>query len=843
MTGPLSIGIICPADPGGARGGAESVWAGLAEAIETHTKNRAEVVALPSPESNFVELIDSYRLFAQLDVSAFDVVITSKYPAWMIQHPRHVLYMFHPLRGLYDEFNRIDLMTRALHGLPRCDPRPEPDLAALQQRAADLAGHNAAIELLDDLADAVRRHGPDHDAFRFPGPWVRDIIVALDRVALSPQAVVKHACISRTVAERVGYFPPAVVPTVIYPPSGLTGFHCEPGTGFFTASRLDAPKRLDLLIEAMAVVEADIPLRIAGAGREADRLAELAADDPRIQLLGPLDDRALVDEYASALAVPFIPIDEDLGLITLEAMASSKPVITADDSGGPLEFVVNEVNGLVTQPSRFALGTALDRVAQNPDLAQRWGRAGQLRARRVTWASCVHKLLAGVVEQRSDAREVEAAARRMADRRSASGALSKRPLVMLQTFPVYDRAGGGKIRALEIARHLADDRRVDLVTLATPHMRSGTFRLAPDLVEYAIPQSEEHFRAEMEVDRQVPMPITDIMAAELIDLTPAYLERLSASLDGAGAAILSHPYLLSALDAVGWSGPVLYEAQDAESHIKDSVLPKTAIGDRLREITREVESATVERSALITTPSDADLRALDKSYHIPPGKAVVLPNGVNCGEIDFVTGEDRRDRRRIFLRRWSSVSQVLAGDPNGEERALAVFMGSWHDPNIEAAQHVFNLAARMPDVVFVCIGSHGDTFNQWRTPPNVVLTSTVPNVIKDSLLSAADVALNPMLSGAGTNLKLAEYMAAGAPTVSTRFGARGFAVKDGVHVHLADIDGFATAVRRILDNPPEADALAYRARRLVEKRYDWSVVVGQYAQAVDHIISSQSPSP
>lgn len=830
----LLIGIICPADPGGARGGAESVWTGLADAVSQFTPHRAEIVSVPSPESSFSDIISSYRRFAELDVSRFDVVITSKYPAWMIEHPRHILYMFHPLRGLYDEFSRLDLMTRALHGLPRCDPRPERGLAALQQQAASLRSHADAVALLDGLTQAVEQYGPDHEAFRFPGAWVRDIVVALDRVALRPAAVVKHACISRTVAERIGYFPPSVVPEVIYPPSALQGFRCETGTAFFTASRLDAPKRLDLLIEAMAVVESDIELRIAGTGHQADRLAELAAGDPRITLLGPIDDQTLLSEYATALAVPFVPIDEDLGLITLEAMGSSKPVITAEDSGGPLEFVVNEVNGLVTQPSRFALGTALDRVAKNPELAERWGRAGRLRARRVTWSACVHRLLDGVIGPATN--QPRASATQSGDSRAP-----RLPMVMLQTFPVYDRAGGGKIRALEIARHLANGRRVDLVTLATPHMRSGTFRLAPDLVEFAVPQSEEHFRAEMEIDAQVPLPITDIMATELISLTPAYLDQLKSSLTGAGAAILSHPYLLGALDAVGWQGPILYEAQDAESHIKDSVLPQTPAGDRLRAITRSVERAVVERASLITTPSDADLHTLIKMYNIEPSRATVLPNGVNCQEIPFVTGQDRRDHRRIFLRRWTSVSNVLDGDPHGEERALALFMGSWHDPNIEAAQHVFNLAARMPDVVFVCVGSHGDTFNQWRTPPNVVLTSTVPQVIKNSLLSAADVALNPMLSGAGTNLKLAEYMAAGTPIVSTRFGARGFEVQDGVHLHLTEIDGFATAVRQVLGDRGRADAMAHRARTLVQRRYDWSVVVGQYADAADRIIALSAP--
>jgi glycosyltransferase involved in cell wall biosynthesis len=46
-------------------------------------------------------------------------------------------------------------------------------------------------------------------------------------------------------------------------------------------------------------------------------------------------------------AVLFAPYQEDYGYVTLEAFLSRKPVITARDSGGTLEFVEDGVNGYV----------------------------------------------------------------------------------------------------------------------------------------------------------------------------------------------------------------------------------------------------------------------------------------------------------------------------------------------------------------------------------------------------------------------------------------------------------------------------------------------------------------
>ena len=63
------------------------------------------------------------------------------------------------------------------------------------------------------------------------------------------------------------------------------------------------------------------------------------ADDPRIQFLGFVRDRDVATHYQHALAVPFLPYDEDYGLITVEAMSAGKPVMTTTDAGGVNEFV------------------------------------------------------------------------------------------------------------------------------------------------------------------------------------------------------------------------------------------------------------------------------------------------------------------------------------------------------------------------------------------------------------------------------------------------------------------------------------------------------------------------
>jgi glycosyltransferase involved in cell wall biosynthesis len=94
--------------------------------------------------------------------------------------------------------------------------------------------------------------------------------------------------------------------------------------------------------------------------------------------------------------VLFVPYSEDYGYITVEAMLSGKPVVTATDSGGPTELVEHGVSGLITAPDPEALGNAMTTYARHPRVARRMGRAGRDRALQIGWDSVVSALLDGL---------------------------------------------------------------------------------------------------------------------------------------------------------------------------------------------------------------------------------------------------------------------------------------------------------------------------------------------------------------------------------------------------------------------------------------------------------------
>ncbi len=359
----MKIAIVAPSPVPFVVGGAEKLWWGMQHYLNEETTHACELIKIPVRETTVVDLIDAYYRFFKLDLSPFDRVISTKYPAFMVRHPDHHLYLQHLLRGCYD--------TYPAH-LPETLPAADADLGGLLRTFGrpDISLEDIFAELFACLASKP----DDPRVHQFPGPFIRQVLHILDRRGMA--GVRRFAAISQTVRNRQDYFPPAADVTVIHHPSNLSGYRSGGQRYLFTVSRLDTAKRIDLLLRGYLQSRTPLPLLIAGTGPQEAALKQLAAGDQRVRFLGFVSDRELVDYYADAAAVLYAPYDEDFGLVTIEAFSSGKPVITCTDSGGVTEFVVDGANGYVVAPDAASLAAAIDRLPQLADAAV----AGRCRA-------------------------------------------------------------------------------------------------------------------------------------------------------------------------------------------------------------------------------------------------------------------------------------------------------------------------------------------------------------------------------------------------------------------------------------------------------------------------------
>lgn len=168
-----------------------------------------------------------------------------------------------------------------------------------------------------------------------------------------------------------------------------------------------------------------------------------------------------------------------------------------------------------------------------------------------------------------------------------------------------------------------------------------------------------------------------------------------------------------------------------------------------------------------------------------------------------------------------------------------------YGPNLDAvrffAREVLPLvAAQVPDAHLVVTGRcNGLDIDDLRTDPRIHLTGFLPDL--RPALDEAALCVVPLRAGGGTRLKVLEAWAAELPVVSTTLGAEGLGARDGEHLALADTpEAMARAVARLLQKPEEAQALARRARHLVEERYDWSAIGVRLSKLLKDMIRRRS---
>jgi glycosyltransferase involved in cell wall biosynthesis len=231
----------------------------------------------------------------------------------------------------------------------------------------------------------------------------RDVALRKRLIELDTQMLGECAAlfsIARTVSMRLDTYNGLTAEPLYHPPR-LAG-ELKPGRYgdyMLTVTRLEKVKRVDLAIDAFRHVDDGLRLLVAGDGsvrHELQARVEQHGLTDRVHLLGRVSDRQLIDLYAGARGLLFTPYQEDYGYVTLEAFLARKPLVTTRDAGGPLEFVADNVNGIVTEPEAESIAAAVNRLAADPALAARLGDAGYDRARTITWDGVVERLVGSV---------------------------------------------------------------------------------------------------------------------------------------------------------------------------------------------------------------------------------------------------------------------------------------------------------------------------------------------------------------------------------------------------------------------------------------------------------------
>ena len=144
---------------------------------------------------------------------------------------------------------------------------------------------------------------------------------------------------------------------IIYPPVYTQKYKWNSDKGYFlTISRSNPEKRLDVIIKAFR----DIPekeLYVVGSGTE--RYKNLAKGCTNVKFLGSVSEMQKQELLSNCSALISIPMNEDFGIVPIEAFASGKPVIVVYE--GFTKYQIKPyVNGLfVERPTPLGLEKAI----------------------------------------------------------------------------------------------------------------------------------------------------------------------------------------------------------------------------------------------------------------------------------------------------------------------------------------------------------------------------------------------------------------------------------------------------------------------------------------------------
>jgi glycosyltransferase involved in cell wall biosynthesis len=176
---------------------------------------------------------------------------------------------------------------------------------------------------------------------------------------------------------------------VLYPGVDSSSFRCRDYEKFFFyPSRFSPEKDFGFAISAFREFSKTNPgwkLVLAGVGTKGGYMRRIMSlCDDSVVMETNISDERLRDLYSRCYSVLFTPIDEDLGLVPLEAMASSKPCI-ARNLGGPTETISDSVDGfLVDSPAQMA--SRMCWLAANPWACEEMGKNGRAKVtENFTW--------------------------------------------------------------------------------------------------------------------------------------------------------------------------------------------------------------------------------------------------------------------------------------------------------------------------------------------------------------------------------------------------------------------------------------------------------------------------
>ena len=294
--------------------------------------------------------------------------------------------------------------------------------------------------------------------------------------------------------------------------------------------------------------------------------------------------------------------------------------------------------------------------------------------------------------------------------------------------------------------------------------------------------------------------------------------RLRQRLAWCDAVVADFPFVHPVFAAPSARGRLrVLSTHNLEHRLYDGTSP---YGRALRAIVRRTELAAAAACDVLVTCCAGDQEFFEA--HAAGPRSLLVPNGIEPARFHGIASRRAATRQALGLT---------------EDVRVLLFTASKYGPNREALDYLLEFARRHGPLLAeqrLHILVAGNVTADPIRLPGFTATGKVEAV--EPYFAAADAALNPVSTGAGTNVKMCEFIAVRLPIVTTAFGARGFRLEDGKTAFLFERDelaGTLSTVRHFFDRRPDV------LRRMADDAYaenqpaiDMDLCVARLAEAI-----------
>jgi glycosyltransferase involved in cell wall biosynthesis len=391
-------------------------------------------------------------------------------------------------------------------------------------------------------------------------------------------------------------------------------------------------------------------------------------------------------------------------------------------------------------------------------------------------------------------------------------------ILVVNDFPIFPIVHGGKVRIFNIYKNISSKFQITYVCLGDTR-KIEEKKISENFREISVPKTYYYKKIIRIAKKLMGCSVDDFIALFLASYNLQLKTTLKQRIEECDIVIFCHPYMYPSVKPYIQKQIVIYEALNVEFNLKNTILPDTLLKKIVVQRLKKTEQDLLQQCNLCFAMSEEDKQIFSQLYGVESSKISIAPNGV---DEDFYTN--------VYAERTLKKEQIISVP-------LIIFMGSGHPPNLEAAQQIIkNIAPKLPNVYFLIAGSVCWMIHNGTLGKNIGLTYFITDEEKRELFHVADIAINPMINGSGTNLKMLDYMAAGLPVISTAIGARGIDLENNRHAIVCDIDVFPKKISQVLNTKELSDTLSINGRILVKNRYNWKKIADSMTLTIEKLI-------